>query len=106
MTFMNYIRGITFSLMALFVMTSQSAVMFAEEPTQGEIVVEKGTRETTTSSSSIDRVDSSSRPIVKTGRLPQTGELMKPVLLILGGIFILVSILGIFVLRRTKESEE
>ena len=100
------IRGITYSLIALFIINSSLSIVRAEGPTQGKIVIEKRTNESTVPSSSIDRVDRLDKPIVKIGRLPQTGELVRPFLLILGGGFITLALLGYFISRSSKESTD
>lgn len=80
----------------------------AQSPTQGEIVIERdnSTTPTVSSSTSSDRVDHAGKPIKKTGRLPSTGELAKPVLLMLGGILILAVLIGFRYSTNKEKNEE
>lgn len=100
------VRGVTYVLIALIFILGYTSIASADSPTRGEIVIDKETSTTTSPSPPVDRVDSKVDPVIRKSNFPQTGELMKPVLLILGGMLIIFGFLGLFIVKTAKDSDE
>lgn len=103
------LKGVFVGLLCFWGLSIYPLIGGAQLPTQGEIVIEResGSEPSGSTAPPPDRVDTGGTPVKKTGLLPSTGELTKPVLLLLGGVFVLVVVIGLrYSLKHEKDKEE